>query len=73
VCHNVFEYFKLLKIVIVFVLGSVEDERCFPSLKFLKSTFITNWVTASLHGCEEVSITIFHINSISLYKKAIES
>jgi hypothetical protein len=31
------EFFKLAKIGSVLVLGSVEDERCFSSLKFLKS------------------------------------
>jgi hypothetical protein len=31
------EYMKLEKIVVVHVLGSVQDERCFPSLSFLKS------------------------------------
>lgn len=31
------EYFKLAQIAIVQVLGSVEDERCFSSLAFLKN------------------------------------
>jgi hypothetical protein len=31
------EYVKLAEIGSVLVLGSVEDERCFSSLKFLKS------------------------------------
>lgn len=38
-CHNIFKYVKLAEIGSVFVLGSVEDERCFSSLKFLKSNF----------------------------------
>jgi hypothetical protein len=32
------EHSKLAKIGTCFVLGSVEDERCFSSLKFLKSS-----------------------------------
>jgi hypothetical protein len=32
------EYIKLPEIGTCFVLGSVEDERCFSSLKFLKSS-----------------------------------
>jgi hypothetical protein len=31
------EYFKLVKIAMVQVLGSVEDEQCFSSLAFCKS------------------------------------
>jgi hypothetical protein len=31
------EYMKLAKIVVVHVLGSVQDERCFSSLSFLKN------------------------------------
>jgi len=33
----IFEYFKLADIGCYLVLGSVEDERCFSNLKFLKS------------------------------------
>jgi hypothetical protein len=38
-CKLISEYVKLAEIgsVLVLVLGSVEDERCFSSLKFLKS------------------------------------
>jgi len=31
------EYYKLAQVAIVQVLGSVEDERCFSSLAFLKN------------------------------------
>jgi len=33
----IFEYFKVVEIGCCMVLGSVEDERCFSTLKFLKS------------------------------------
>jgi hypothetical protein len=36
-CKLISEYVKLAKIGSVLVLGSVEDERCFSCLKFLKS------------------------------------
>jgi hypothetical protein len=35
--HSFHEYLKLAKMVIVHVLGNVEDERCFSFLTFLKS------------------------------------
>jgi len=31
------EFYKLVEIAIVQVLGSIEDERCFSSLSFLKN------------------------------------
>jgi hypothetical protein len=36
-CKLISEYVKLAEIGSVLVLGSIEDERCFSSLKFLKS------------------------------------
>jgi hypothetical protein len=36
-CKLISEYFKLAKIGCCLVLGSMEDERCFSNLKFLKS------------------------------------
>jgi hypothetical protein len=36
-CKLISEYFKLAEIGCCLVLGSVEDERCFSNLKFLKS------------------------------------
>jgi hypothetical protein len=39
-CHNLSKYLKLAKIGSnVHLLGYVEDERCFSTLKFLKSNF----------------------------------
>ena len=35
--QNFSEFIKLAEIVVVHVIGSVEDERLFSSLKFLKS------------------------------------
>jgi len=31
------EYYKLIEVAIVQVLGSIEDERCFSSLAFVKN------------------------------------
>jgi hypothetical protein len=36
-CHNPFEYFMLVEIGSNLVLGNMEDEKCFSTLKFLKS------------------------------------
>lgn len=36
-CKLIPEYLKLAEMGSVLVLGSVEDERCFSTLKFLKS------------------------------------
>jgi hypothetical protein len=36
-CHNLPKYFKLAKIGSILVLGTMEDERCFSTLNFLKS------------------------------------
>jgi hypothetical protein len=35
-CHYLLEYLKLVEIDNIFVLGSVEFERCFFTFKFLK-------------------------------------
>jgi hypothetical protein len=37
-CHNPLEYFMLVEIGNILVLGNVEDEKCFSTLKFLKSS-----------------------------------
>jgi hypothetical protein len=34
---KMFEFFRLVELVIVMVLGSVEDERTFSTLTFMKS------------------------------------
>jgi hypothetical protein len=39
------EYIKLAQIALVHVLGSIEDERCFSSLTFLKDK-LRNWPTS---------------------------
>ena len=35
----ILDYFKLVELRSVLVLGSVEDKHCFPILKFLKSCY----------------------------------
>jgi len=38
IAHKLPTYLKLVKIVMVQVIGFVEDERCFGNLNFIKST-----------------------------------
>ncbi len=44
------EYMKVVKITMVMVLGSVEDERTFSNLTFMKSKFY-NQLTTHLDLC----------------------
>jgi hypothetical protein len=66
------EYLKLAEIGYAFILGSVEDERTFSSLKFLKSR-LRNWLEDKLplvvrmHGQKNFTQETFP------YKKALES
>jgi hypothetical protein len=45
--HNLFEWFKLGKLCIMMVLGSMEDERTFSNLAFIK-TKLQNCLTTHL-------------------------
>ncbi len=47
VLHVFLEYFKLVEIAMVQVLGSIEDEWCFSSLAFCKSK-LHNQLTTNL-------------------------
>jgi len=39
IAHNLPKYLKLLKISMVWVIGSIKEERCFNNLNFIKSKF----------------------------------
>jgi hypothetical protein len=47
VVDKLLEYLKLVKLAIVMVLGSVEDENTFFNVNFLKSK-LQNWLTIHL-------------------------
>jgi hypothetical protein len=66
------EYLKLAEIGCAFVLGSVEDERIFNSLKFLKSRLRNRLedvlpLVVRMHGQK------FFTQETLLYKKALGS
>jgi hypothetical protein len=47
VVDKLLEYLKLIELTIVMVLGSVEDERIFSNVNFLKLK-LCNWLTIHL-------------------------
>jgi hypothetical protein len=40
--YNFPEYVKLAEMAMVQIVGSVKDERCFSTLAFIKSKFVTS-------------------------------
>jgi hypothetical protein len=54
-CHNRLEHFMLVQIGNILVLASVEDERCFSALKFLKSNLRNRLDVLDTYGCEDNS------------------
>jgi hypothetical protein len=65
------EYFKLAKIAMVQVLGSVEDEQCFSSLEFWKSK-LCNQLTTNLGLVVKVFSQNFYTLHNFPYAKAYE-
>jgi hypothetical protein len=45
--HRLFERFKLIELSMAMVLGSVENERCFSNLSFVKSKLKNKFTTHS--------------------------
>ncbi len=45
--HQILEYIKLIELVVVQVIGLVENEQCFPNLIFMK-TKLRNQLTVNL-------------------------
>jgi hypothetical protein len=71
-CHNLLEYFMFVQIGSIFILGNVEDERCFSTLKFLKSN-IRNRLDVHLPMVVRMFQHKFFILANFPYKEAIES
>ena len=57
------EYFKVAEIAIATVLGSVEDERTFSMLSFMKSKLRNR-----LGGHMDTCVKLFHFGNISNHK-----
>jgi hypothetical protein len=65
VVHQMLEYIKLTKVTIVQIVGLMEDEQCFNTLNFMKSTFQNRlrnscWLS-HLYDCSKV----LHIGEFS--------
>jgi hypothetical protein len=71
-CKLISEYFKLAEIGCCLVLGSVEDERCFSTLKFLKSCH-RNRLGKHLPLVVQMFGQKFYTLESFPYKEAIES
>ena len=66
------KYLKLTEIGCTFVLVSVEDERTFSSLKFLKSC-LRNWLEDKLSLVVRMHGQKNFMQETFLYKKGLES
>jgi hypothetical protein len=58
-----FEFFWLVELVIIMVLGSVEDEKTFFTLIFMKSK-LRNWLTTHLKLVVKMYAQSFYLHSI---------
>lgn len=45
IMHNMSKYSKLTKIAMVQVIGSIENDKCFSNLNFIKSKFCNQLMT----------------------------
>jgi hypothetical protein len=63
------EFFKLVEIVVVQVLGSMEDERTFSTLSFMKSK-LKNHFNEHLHTIVGIYSQTFYTLNTFLYDKA---
>jgi hypothetical protein len=61
---------KVAKIAMVTVLGSMEDERTFNNLAFMKSN-LRNWLPTHLDLCVHMFIQNFYTNTNFQYDIAI--
>jgi hypothetical protein len=68
----ILEYLKLAEIECAFVLGSVEDERSFSSLKFLKSR-LRNRLEDKLPLMVRMHGQNFYTQETFSYKQALDS
>jgi hypothetical protein len=58
--HKLNEYNKLAKIVVVQVMGSMEDEMTFNNLTFMKNKLRNHWTTHL-----DICVYIFNQNNLS--------
>jgi hypothetical protein len=67
VVNKLLEYLKLIELAIIMVLGSVEDERTFSKMNFLKSKL---WNRLTIHLDLVVKVfaqKIYHLNFFPFY------
>jgi hypothetical protein len=71
--HWLFEWFKLIELLMAMVLGSVEDERCFPPWVLWTVSWKTSWqhIWILLCGCMCINILPFK-PSIWCYNHILE-
>jgi hypothetical protein len=60
------EYIKLAQIAMVYVLGFVEDERCFSSLTFLKDKY-TGWQRSCHYRSWKIYDFRFSLSSLEFF------
>ena len=67
--ENISEYFKLVDLCQTMILGSVEDERMFSALSFLKSK-LRNKLDKHMDTCLRLYVTKYDINNFP-YERAL--
>ena len=67
--ENISEYFKLVDLCQTMILGSVEDERMFSALSFLKSK-LRNKLYKHMDTCLRLYVTKYNINDFP-YERAL--
>lgn len=67
--ENILEYFKLENLCQTIIMGSVEDERMFSSLSFLKSK-LRNKLDKYMHIWLRLYVTMYGINNFP-YERAL--
>jgi hypothetical protein len=65
--ENIFKYFKLEYLCQTMILGSMEDERMFSSLSFLKSKLM-KIIDKHMDTCLRLYLTKYDINTFHFYR-----
>lgn len=68
-CDSILEYFKLADLCQTMILGSVEDERVFSALEFLKSK-IRNKLDINVETCLRLFVTQYNVRDFP-YDRAL--
>ena len=68
--ESISEYFKLAELCLTMILGSVEDERVFSALGFLKSK-LRNKLDKNLENCLRLYTSTYEINTFP-YERALQ-